>query len=254
MAQGHRDQPVQPAHRVHRPVPAPQPAGEGHREGVRPRRRLGGPGGGQGRREDRPHRVTAHSADALKILVEQYSDRLETVMFPYNIVEDQGRDVLALAREKGNGHHRHEAPGGGQPGRLRPGPAVHRRQRRVRRDDPRHGLPRGGGFATPPWIWKPPSPRRSWSSVPPSARSWAPSSAAGATTAPPAPTASTSPAASSWPTTPKSTAWPTGPGPATTPCPTTPAPASCAAPAKSAAPYGLPIRDMLMDVAKIFGR
>ena len=47
--------------------------------------------------------VTAHSADALKILVEQYSDRLEAVMFPYNIVEDQGRDVLALAREKGMG-------------------------------------------------------------------------------------------------------------------------------------------------------
>ena len=47
--------------------------------------------------------VTAHSADALKILVEDYADRIETVMFPYNIVEDQGRDVLALAREKGIG-------------------------------------------------------------------------------------------------------------------------------------------------------
>ena len=47
--------------------------------------------------------VTAHSADALKILVEQYSDCLETVMFPYNIVEDQGREVLTLAREKGMG-------------------------------------------------------------------------------------------------------------------------------------------------------
>ena len=47
--------------------------------------------------------VTAHNADALKILVEQYSDRLETVMFPYNIVEDQGKEVLALAREKGMG-------------------------------------------------------------------------------------------------------------------------------------------------------
>ena len=46
---------------------------------------------------------TAHSADALKILVEDYADRIETVMFPYNIVEDQGRDVLALAREKGIG-------------------------------------------------------------------------------------------------------------------------------------------------------
>ena len=47
--------------------------------------------------------VTAHNADALKILVERYSDRLETVMFPYNIVEDQGKEVLALAREKGMG-------------------------------------------------------------------------------------------------------------------------------------------------------
>ena len=47
--------------------------------------------------------VTAHSADALKRLVEGYSDKLETVMFPFNIVEAQGRDVLALAREKGMG-------------------------------------------------------------------------------------------------------------------------------------------------------
>ena len=35
--------------------------------------------------------------------LEDYADRIETVMFPYNIVEDQGRDVLALAREKGIG-------------------------------------------------------------------------------------------------------------------------------------------------------
>lgn len=47
--------------------------------------------------------VTAHSADALKILVEQYDHCLEAVMFPYNIVEDQGREVLTLAREKGMG-------------------------------------------------------------------------------------------------------------------------------------------------------
>ena len=47
--------------------------------------------------------VTAHNGDALKTLVEQYADKLETVMFPYNIVEDQGKDVLALAREKGMG-------------------------------------------------------------------------------------------------------------------------------------------------------
>ena len=47
--------------------------------------------------------VTAHNGDALKALVEQYADKLETVMFPYNIVEDQGKEVLALAREKGMG-------------------------------------------------------------------------------------------------------------------------------------------------------
>lgn len=47
--------------------------------------------------------VTAHSLDALKRLVEDYGDRLETVMFPYNIVELHGHDALALAREKGLG-------------------------------------------------------------------------------------------------------------------------------------------------------
>ena len=47
--------------------------------------------------------VTAHSLDALRRLVEEYSDKIETVMFPYNIVELQGHDVLAAAREKGIG-------------------------------------------------------------------------------------------------------------------------------------------------------
>ncbi|MEQ2457339.1 aldo/keto reductase [Flavonifractor hominis] len=47
--------------------------------------------------------ITCHSADAMKILVEQYADRFETIMFPYNIVEDQGREILAQAREKGIG-------------------------------------------------------------------------------------------------------------------------------------------------------
>ena len=47
--------------------------------------------------------ATCHSADAMKILVEQYADKIETMMFPYNIVEDQGREILALAREKGIG-------------------------------------------------------------------------------------------------------------------------------------------------------
>jgi len=47
--------------------------------------------------------VTAHNLDALRRLVEDYSGRIETVMFPYNIVELQGRQVLELAREKGLG-------------------------------------------------------------------------------------------------------------------------------------------------------
>ncbi|OUO39673.1 aldo/keto reductase [Flavonifractor sp. An306] len=47
--------------------------------------------------------VTCHSADAMKIVVERYADKLETVMFPFNIVEDQGKDILLLAREKGMG-------------------------------------------------------------------------------------------------------------------------------------------------------
>lgn len=44
--------------------------------------------------------VTAHSLEALRRLVEEFSDKIETVMFPYNIVELQGREVLALAKEK----------------------------------------------------------------------------------------------------------------------------------------------------------
>ena len=47
--------------------------------------------------------VTAHSADALRVLLEQYSDQLETVMFPFNIVENQGVETLRLARERGMG-------------------------------------------------------------------------------------------------------------------------------------------------------
>ena len=47
--------------------------------------------------------ATAHSLDALRRLVEEHGDQIETVMFPYNIVETQGHDVLTLAREKGMG-------------------------------------------------------------------------------------------------------------------------------------------------------
>ena len=47
--------------------------------------------------------TTFHSADALKKAVEEYARRIDTVMFPYNIVEEQGRELLALARERGMG-------------------------------------------------------------------------------------------------------------------------------------------------------
>ena len=47
--------------------------------------------------------ATAHSLDALRLLVEERAHQIETVMFPYNIVEMQGHEVLALAREKGIG-------------------------------------------------------------------------------------------------------------------------------------------------------
>ena len=47
--------------------------------------------------------ATAHSLDALRLLMEEHAHQIETVMFPYNIVEMQGQEVLALAREKGIG-------------------------------------------------------------------------------------------------------------------------------------------------------
>ena len=47
--------------------------------------------------------VTAHNVDVLRRLVEEYGDKFETVMFPYNIVEIQGHEVLALAQKKGIG-------------------------------------------------------------------------------------------------------------------------------------------------------
>ncbi|MCI8474140.1 MAG: aldo/keto reductase [Oscillospiraceae bacterium] len=47
--------------------------------------------------------ATFHSLEALKKAVEEYADRIETVMFPFNIVENQGAETLCLAREKGIG-------------------------------------------------------------------------------------------------------------------------------------------------------
>ena len=47
--------------------------------------------------------ATAHSLDALKKMIEEYGDKLETLMFPYNIVETHGHDLLGAARAKGIG-------------------------------------------------------------------------------------------------------------------------------------------------------
>ena len=47
--------------------------------------------------------ATAHSVEAMDKFVDEYSDVIETLMFPYNIVETQGHEVLRRAREKGIG-------------------------------------------------------------------------------------------------------------------------------------------------------
>ena len=47
--------------------------------------------------------ATFHVVEAMQLAVEEYADRIETVMFPYNIVETQGEEVLRSARAKGIG-------------------------------------------------------------------------------------------------------------------------------------------------------
>lgn len=47
--------------------------------------------------------VTIHTPDALERVVTEYSDRFETVMFPYSIVETQGEELLRTARARGMG-------------------------------------------------------------------------------------------------------------------------------------------------------
>lgn len=47
--------------------------------------------------------ATAHGIEALEKLVKEYSDKIDTLMFPYNIVEIHGTNVLKAAREKGMG-------------------------------------------------------------------------------------------------------------------------------------------------------
>lgn len=45
--------------------------------------------------------VTAHNVDALDKMLALHGDKIETVMFPYNIVESQGHETLKRARAMG---------------------------------------------------------------------------------------------------------------------------------------------------------
>ena len=47
--------------------------------------------------------ATFHNLDALRKAVEEHADKIEAVMFPWNIVENQGEEVLKLAKAKGIG-------------------------------------------------------------------------------------------------------------------------------------------------------
>ena len=47
--------------------------------------------------------ITAHGLDDLKRIVREFSDKIETVMFPYNLVEIQGEEILKEAKEKNIG-------------------------------------------------------------------------------------------------------------------------------------------------------
>ncbi|NCB42345.1 MAG: aldo/keto reductase [Clostridia bacterium] len=47
--------------------------------------------------------VTAHGLDDLKRIVQEFADKIETVMFPYNLVEIQGEEILKKARDKNIG-------------------------------------------------------------------------------------------------------------------------------------------------------
>ncbi len=44
--------------------------------------------------------ATFHGVEALEKVVKEHADQIETVMFPFNIVENQGVELLKLAREK----------------------------------------------------------------------------------------------------------------------------------------------------------
>lgn len=47
--------------------------------------------------------ATAHSADSFARLIREYGDKIETIMFPYNIVENQGEELMRECTEKNIG-------------------------------------------------------------------------------------------------------------------------------------------------------
>ena len=47
--------------------------------------------------------ATAHGKEAFARLITEFEDRIETVMFPYNIVENQGADLMEQCKEKNIG-------------------------------------------------------------------------------------------------------------------------------------------------------
>ncbi len=44
--------------------------------------------------------ATAHSVEAVERLITEFEDKIETIMFPYNIVENQGEAIMAKCKEK----------------------------------------------------------------------------------------------------------------------------------------------------------
>jgi predicted aldo/keto reductase-like oxidoreductase len=47
--------------------------------------------------------ATAHATEAFERLITEYEDRIETLMFPYNIVENQGAELMKKCTEKNIG-------------------------------------------------------------------------------------------------------------------------------------------------------
>ena len=140
--------------------------------------------------------VTAHNIDALKKMLELHGDKIETVMFPYNIVETHGHEVLKKAREMGIATIAMKPMAGGNLDDWNLALRFIAASGVIDIAIPGMGSPEEADRNAQAAEHFSPSPRRSWPNATASARNWATSSAAGATTALPAPTASISPTAS----------------------------------------------------------